>query len=154
VKSRKHPIHLPPRDWNNRAPLIFLTVAVNGRRSLLNRDAIHQLMRSLWLDAKDWKVGRYVLMPDHIHLFCAPVSLVPKVSMASWITYWKRTSSRIWPFPEDKPVWQKDFWDRQLRSLEHYEGKWNYVCQNPARAGLVAKPEDWPYQGVIENLVA
>lgn len=154
MKSKKHPVHLPPRDWNYRAPLIFLTVAVNGRRPLLNRDAIHQLLRSLWSDARDWKVGRYVLMPDHVHLFCAPTSLAPQVSLSSWMAYWKRTSTRSWPFSGEKPIWQKDYWDRQLRSVEHYEGKWNYIVQNPVRAGLVQKPDDWPYQGVIENLEA
>ncbi|MDX6766998.1 MAG: transposase [Candidatus Methylacidiphilales bacterium] len=134
--------------------MIFLTVAVNGRRPLLNRDTIYQLLKSVWSDAKDWKVGRYVLLPDHVHLFCAPVSMNPILSLPSWITYWKRTSTRRWPYLEEKPVWQREYWDRQLRSVDHYESKWNYVFQNPVRAGLVKEAEDWPYQGVIENLEA
>jgi len=46
-------------------------------------------------------------------------------------------------------VWQEGFFDHVLRSDESYAEKWNYVRQNPVRAGLVARAEEWPYQGEI-----
>ena len=33
-----------------------------------------------------------------------------------------------------------------LRSDESLSDKWEYLRQNPVRAGLVANPEDWPFQ--------
>jgi putative transposase len=39
-----------------------------------------------------------------------------------------------------------------LRSSESYSGKWNYVRDNPVRAGLIASADDWPYFGTIEDL--
>lgn len=45
--------------------------------------------------------------------------------------------------------WQPGFFDHLLRNNENYAEKWDYVWRNPVRAGLVAKPEDWPYQGEI-----
>jgi len=39
--------------------------------------------------------------------------------------------------------------DHVLRSNESYSQKWNYVRENPVRAGLVKSAEDWPYQGEI-----
>jgi hypothetical protein len=39
-----------------------------------------------------------------------------------------------------------------LRSSESYSGKWNYVFDNPVRAGLVNKAEDWLFGGEIETL--
>ena len=36
-----------------------------------------------------------------------------------------------------------------LRSDESYSQKWNYVRENPVRAGLVKSAADWPYQGEI-----
>jgi hypothetical protein len=33
-----------------------------------------------------------------------------------------------------------------LRSDESLSEKWEYVRQNPVRAGLVEHSEDWPYQ--------
>ncbi|MFB3881745.1 MAG: hypothetical protein ACE149_10800 [Armatimonadota bacterium] len=39
-----------------------------------------------------------------------------------------------------------------LRSGESYGQKWEYVRMNPVRAGLVANPDDWPYQGEIVQI--
>ena len=46
-------------------------------------------------------------------------------------------------------LWKEGFFDHVLRSDESYSQKWNYVRENPARAGLVNLAEDWPYQGEI-----
>jgi hypothetical protein len=35
---------------------------------------------------------------------------------------------------------------------ESYSLKWDYVRMNPVRAGLVAKSEDWLYQGEVVRL--
>jgi putative transposase len=47
------------------------------------------------------------------------------------------------------PVWQRGFFDHLLRGSESYSEKWNYVRENPVRAGLVASADDWPYSGEI-----
>ncbi len=47
------------------------------------------------------------------------------------------------------PFWQGRFFDHLLRSDESRSKKWDYVCNNPVRAGLAAKTEDWPYRGSI-----
>jgi REP element-mobilizing transposase RayT len=50
-------------------------------------------------------------------------------------------------------IWQEEFFDHVLRSNESYSQKWDYVRENPVRAGLVEKAEDWPRQGEIESLI-
>ena len=50
-------------------------------------------------------------------------------------------------------VWQEEFFDHVLRSSESYSQKWEYVKENPVRAGLVKKSDDWPFQGEIESLM-
>ncbi|MDB6113840.1 MAG: hypothetical protein JWQ62_785, partial [Lacunisphaera sp.] len=52
----------------------------------------------------------------------------------------------------DGPLWQPDYFDRYLRSLDDYESKWNYIALNPVRKGLVIDPERWCYRGVIHDL--
>ncbi len=47
------------------------------------------------------------------------------------------------------PIWQRGFFDHVLRSNESYSQKWNYVRENPVRAGLVENADDWPYAGEI-----
>ena len=54
----------------------------------------------------------------------------------------------------ESPHWQKGFFDHLIRHSESYSEKWQYVEQNPVRAGLVTESEDWPWQGEIVRLEA
>ncbi|NQU10936.1 hypothetical protein HQ590_09110 [bacterium] len=68
------------------------------------------------------------------------------------MTYWKRLVTKTWPWREELPLWQRDAWDRQLRRVESYDQKWEYVCCNPVRHELVEEPDAWPYQGELNRL--
>ncbi len=48
--------------------------------------------------------------------------------------------------------WQRDVWDTQLRSANHYHEKWEYVRLNPVRKELTPDPDAWPFQGEINAL--
>jgi REP element-mobilizing transposase RayT len=55
-----------------RQAIVFLTVCTSHRRPLLANEAAHEVLRTVWTKAAadyGWYVGRYVLMPDHVHLF-------------------------------------------------------------------------------------
>ena len=52
-----------------------------------------------------------------------------------------------------RPIWQIDAWDTQLRTGDSYSAKWAYVRNNPVRHKLVSSAEDWPYQGEIHTLL-
>jgi len=45
--------------------------------------------------------------------------------------------------------WQNGFHDHKFRTPESEARKWEYVCLNPVRAGLVKRPEEWPFGGEI-----
>ena len=151
AKVRKQPAHFATVESGFRARIIFLTVCTHRRRPLLaNPDAVRRIINA-WEAADFWRVGRYVIMPDHIHLFCAPGTLTA-TPLKDWITFWKNHVTRAWPNREQLPLWQRDFWDRQLRRRESYSAKWEYVRNNPVRHGFVARAEDWPYQGELNVL--
>ena len=143
---------MPLVDSGNRTNIVFLTVCAANRQPLLAREDVHATLINAWTRANRWIVGRYVIMPDHLHLFCAPASY-PEVNVRRWLEYWKFVSSRSWPRPEERPIWQLHGWDRQLRSGESYSAKWDYVRQNPVRAGLAQSADDWPHQGEMHILV-
>ena len=151
VVARKTPAHQPVFQRFGQTPIIFLTVCAQERKPLFARPEVHLLLQNAWAEADEWAVGRYVVMPDHLHLFCTP-GKVEHVSLAKWVHYWKSMVSRQWPYPSEQPVWQKSCWDTQLRRHENYSEKWNYVRHNPVRAGLCADMEDWPYQGEMHVL--
>ena len=149
--SRSHPSRLELLEIEGRPNLVFLTVAASQRRSVFDRETVHRALRAAWTEASFWRVGRYVILPDHLHLFCAP-GTTPPGSLRSWVKYWKRLVSKSGVFGGEKSVWLRDSWDTQLRSAAHYAEKWAYVRQNPVRAGLVDHPEDWPHQGELNFL--
>ena len=45
--------------------------------------------------------------------------------------------------------WQDGYHDHKFRTPESETRKWEYVCLNPVRAGLVKRPEEWPFGGEI-----
>jgi REP element-mobilizing transposase RayT len=88
-------------------------------------------------------------MPDHIHAFGTP-GLVPMPSLKTWVAYWKRLVSEA--CPQVDRLWQRDFWDLQMRSYAHYVERRSYVRENPVRKGLVPSVRDWPYQGELHTI--
>jgi putative transposase len=150
--GRRHPARRDVFEVFNHPPIVFLTVCAKDKKRILASDAVHHTLREAWTTADSWLVGRYVVMPDHLHLFCSPVRETP-VPLARWVAYWKSHASRHWPTRQDAPIWQANFWDTQLRRGESYDNKWQYVVENPVRAKLVENPTDWPYQGEIHRLI-
>ncbi len=151
LPDRHSPIHLPARELFNRPIVIFVTVCTQKRKPILAQADVHELLRKAWTEASMWQIGRYVLMPDHVHLFCAPGS-ADAPPLSNWVQFWKSHASRHWPRLHEHPIWQKSFWDTQLRAGESYSAKWEYVRLNLVRKGLVGNPQDWPFAGEINEL--
>ncbi len=145
---RKTPAHFPVYNKDNRSMIVFITLCTDNRKDILARERAHDLILNAWRRSETWKVGCYVVMPNHIHLFSSP-GIVEYPALKKWVQYWKTLVSREWPWPDEQPIWQKSFWDTQLRQGERYTEKWEYVRQNPVRKGLAVNPENWPYQGEL-----
>jgi putative transposase len=136
-------------------PIYFVTTCTFRRRSILACPEVVSVLIDEWRSARDrhgWAVGRYVVMPDHVHFFCtAELDAKP---LPKFMQFWKQwTSKRI--SREAKIagiVWQAEFFDHVLRSSESYSQKWDYVRENPVRAQFVKNADDWPFQGEIEDL--
>jgi putative transposase len=131
-------------------PFYFVTFNTHARLSLLARKEVHDVVRSFCIraEAHNVAVGRYVLMPDHVHLFVALPST--GITLSEWIHALRTVIGKeLIRLGVQKPYWQEGFFDHVLRSSESYAEKWEYVRMNPVRAGLCTEPEDWPYQGEI-----
>ncbi|MEJ1972034.1 MAG: transposase [Lacunisphaera sp.] len=150
IPSRNHPAHLPLAARSNRSVIIYLTVCTKNRHRILASPEIHRLLVNAWQSAVRWRIGRYVIMPDHLHLFCSP-GTHPPTPLANWIRFWKSSVTKAAGYQEGE-FWQRDHWDTQLRRSESYAAKWEYVRNNPVRADLVVNSDDWPYQGEIREL--
>lgn len=90
-------------------------------------------------------VGRYVIMRDHIHLF---IRGDQNFKLGLWIGALKQGLAKATMLSRaEGQIWEEGFFDHILRSNESYSQKWNYVRENPVRAGLVKSVAEWPYQG-------
>jgi putative transposase len=66
--GRKHPAH-GVRISLAEPTIVFLTVCTKDRGPWLACGEAHQALLDALKAAGTWCVGRYVLMPDHLHLF-------------------------------------------------------------------------------------
>jgi putative transposase len=147
MDTRRRPAHGVVID-PSRPTIVFLTVCTRDRSPWLADRAVHERLLEVWREAGAWVVGRYVLMPDHLHLFAAPGQL--EISFDNWVRYWKSQFTK--KQAGSSHAWQVDHWDTRLRQNESYDAKWTYVKNNPVRANLVKCSEDWPFQGELNVL--
>jgi len=144
--------------------VVLLTIATDRRLPWLASQMAHQLLRETWSQATAWLVGDYLLMPDHLHCFCAPRDL--HFGLEAWIKYWKREFAlkkgrlaRTLAPPETGDIdlvdwkFQSRGWHHRLRDGENHSEKWLYVQENPVRKNLCQRMEDWPFRGRVFDLV-
>ena len=135
-------------------PLYFVTFGTWDRLHLLGNEEVHNAFRThafRGLEDRAIEVGRYTIMPDHVHLF---VRGGPDFRLAKWIGGLKKSMGK--PIRERQAMddlWQPGCFDHIVRHTESYDEKWAYVRENPVRAGLVRRAEEWPFQGEIVKIL-
>ena len=133
-------------------PLYFVTFTTWHRKPLLARQEVFDALIKYAQEneSKGRAIGRFVIMPDHIHLF---VRIGYDSRLNEFIRLLKyRLTKTLKSCGEDEKFWQPGFFDRLLRHSESYYEKWNYVYKNPVRAGLVKTEEEWSWQGEVVRI--
>jgi len=75
---------------------VFLTVCTEKRERWLTQASVQRALHDIWeRTATAWLVSDYLLMPDHLHLFCAPHDL--KFTVERWIGFWKDRFAKTHP---------------------------------------------------------
>jgi len=105
-------------------PFYFVTFNTFPRRPILATTEVHTCFRSFAQKAKSFNVavGRYVIMPDHIHLFV----MLPRegLVLGEWTKALKRTLGKtLIQTGHSLPHWQKGAFDHLMRSGESYTEK-------------------------------
>lgn len=153
----KHLKRIPVWIPSNQSVVYFVTVCCADRKKVfINDTAVKTALESLLkcADATSWAIPQICLMPDHIHLIALPMDdreQKPSKLMQRWKSSSKQRLNRM---GVDGDIWQKEFFDRLLRSDESLTGKWRYVEMNPVRAGLCAEPDEYPYLGTPEKILS
>src|SRR5438094_3706136 len=72
-------------------PIFFVTACTRKRKAMLASEQVAEILIDEWQSAQQrhgWHVGRYVIMPDHVHLFCTPNR--NSTSLSGFVGAWKR----------------------------------------------------------------
>src|SRR5437016_2259422 len=96
-------------------PVYFLTFCTADRKAILANEVIHKAFIDFGSEAltRNIFVGRYILMPDHVHLFVKVPA--PSENLSRWVKSLKNYLSkalRMLNIPA--PHWQKGFFDHVL----------------------------------------
>ena len=104
-------------------PVFCVTICPLHRRKFSDLKKVKHAFDGYAARAKDFNVtvGRYVIMPDHIHFF---VCGDEQFRLEEWVKGLKRAISAAFSETERRALWQPGFFDHLLRSDESYSAKW------------------------------
>ena len=136
----------------------FFTVVAYNRRKFLhipeNVALLRQAFREVMAD-HPFKIEAIVILPDHLHaLWTLPVN------DADFSTRWRLIKSYFSRHcratyqgqlfasrfrKQEKAVWQRRFWEHQIRDEDDYIKHVEYIHYNPVKHGLVNALIEWEY---------
>jgi len=129
---------------------IFLTVCTEKRERWLAQSSVQRALHKIWEHtATAWLVSDYLLMPDHLHLLLQGNS--PSSDLLSFVKTFKHKTTFHFRSKTGKTLWQISFFDHILRTAEDLSKTAEYILLNPVRAGLVKRPEDYPYSRIFSR---
>lgn len=91
-----------------------------------------------------YRLIEWCVMPNHVHVM---IKLAPDAVLSEVVRIWKGGSSaeinRL--LNRSGPLWFREYHDRLVRDIDHYHDCRAYIRNNPVKAGLCAKPQDWRF---------
>jgi len=91
----------------------------------------------------------YVLMPEHVHMLMSEPErgVLCGALQALKISVARRGGG-------GGTLWQRRYYDRNVRDHEEFMEKLRYIHRNPVVRGLCARPEEWPWSSFQHYLTA
>jgi REP element-mobilizing transposase RayT len=93
----------------------------------------------------------YTIMPNHMHLLLRPLNRGEMVvSVSEIMQRMKGASSRKVNLylKREGSLWYREYYDHWVRGSREFLNIVEYIRQNPVKAGLVKKAEDWKWTWV------
>ncbi|MBF0291936.1 MAG: transposase [Nitrospinae bacterium] len=89
-------------------------------------------------------------MPNHVHaLFTPCVGHAMFSILQSWKSFTAKEAKK--ELGLEGKFWQPEYFDRTIRNQRHFAIAHEYIENNPVKAGLVAKPHDWPWSSASSS---
>ncbi len=93
---------------------------------------------------KTYKLLEWCVMPNHVHVL---IRLLDSISLGIIVKGWKGgTALQINRLLERRgSFWMRDYHDRSIRDLEHYDNSVAYIRNNPVKAGMCERAGEWKF---------
>lgn len=101
----------------------------------------------LFYHKKFYDLHEWVIMPNHLHFILRAFDQQSISSIIKRIKSYSARQSNI-ALSRNGSFWFEDYFDRFIRSEEHYNYLVNYIYNNPVKAGLCKSIEDWEYSSL------
>jgi len=98
-----------------------------------------------------YKLHAFALMPEHLHILLTPsdeTTIEKAIQMIKGGSAHRIGIER----PQAFPIWHRSFHDRWIRDAEQFWQAKSYVEQNPVKAKLAEKPEDYPWSSAAGKI--
>jgi putative transposase len=138
----------------------FFTVVTFRRRNILTNNDCRGWLRDAVMKTRKnhpFSIDAWVLLPNHLHCM-----LTLPESDNNFSVRWNDIKKRFTTAAKDtlhKPewvnaskqkhrestIWQRRFWEHQIRDDNDYQRHMDYIHYNPVKHGLVKQVRDWPY---------
>jgi REP element-mobilizing transposase RayT len=95
------------------------------------------------VERRFYELFAWVIMPNHVHLLLLPRAPLPTITR--WLKgSTARAANRVMA-RTGQPFWQDESYDHWARNESQFVRIVGYIEDNPVSAGLVERPESWPY---------
>jgi putative DNA methylase len=98
----------------------------------------------LHFEGEKYRLSAWVVMPNHVHLLATtlPGHSLSEI-MHSLKSFTSHEANKV--LRREGQFWFEDYFDRYIRDTRHFANTVRYIENNPVKANLCAKPEDWPF---------
>jgi REP element-mobilizing transposase RayT len=95
-------------------------------------------------DGQQYRLSAWVVMPNHVHLL---ITRFDNYTLSDIMQSFKSITSHKAnkTLRRSGQFWMLDYFDRYTRNAEHYRKTIAYIENNPMKARLCAKPEEYPF---------
>jgi REP element-mobilizing transposase RayT len=102
----------------------------------------------LWFDGERYNLHSWVVMPNHVHVMITPLNDVRLSEVLhSWKSFAAKKANKI--LVRTGSFWQQEYYDRFIRTEQHFRNELEYIALNPVKAGLCDKPETWRFSSAF-----
>jgi len=124
----------------------------NGRLRIFNSDDDYRFFESLLAEAKDFfnmRIYTYCIMPNHWHLLLRPRNNSDMGEFMHWVTTTHvRTYRTLTRTIGEGHLYQGAYKSFPVDSDQYLRTLVTYIEQNPLRAHLVNRAEEWKWSGL------